>query len=77
MVDFHIHSSHSDGNQSVQELVKQAAENGITIMSLTDHDTTTGISEAQKLGAEMGVKIIPGIEISTLPRRSPRKARLA
>ena len=65
MVDFHIHSSHSDGNQSVQELVKQAAENGITIMSLTDHDTTTGISEAQKLGAEMGVKIIPGIEITT------------
>ncbi|KKR07314.1 MAG: PHP domain protein, partial [Candidatus Peregrinibacteria bacterium GW2011_GWC2_39_14] len=34
-------------------------------MSLTDHDTTTGISEAQKLGAEMGVKIIPGIEITT------------
>ncbi len=65
MVDFHIHSSHSDGSQSVRELIKQAAENGIKMMSLTDHDTTAGISEAQKLGAEMGVKIIPGIEITT------------
>ncbi|MDP3948539.1 MAG: PHP domain-containing protein [bacterium] len=65
MVDFHIHSNLSDGSQSVRELIRQATENGIDMMSLTDHDTTAGISEAQKLGAEMGVKIIPGIEITT------------
>ncbi|MDO8664221.1 MAG: PHP domain-containing protein [Candidatus Liptonbacteria bacterium] len=65
MVDFHMHSTYSDGSQSVRELIGQASENGVTMLSMTDHDTTAGISEAQKLGAEMGVKIIPGIEITT------------
>ena len=52
MIDLHTHSTASDGELSPSELIKYAAEKGITHLALTDHDTTDGLDEAEKAAAE-------------------------
>lgn len=66
MVDMHLHTYYSDGTLSPAELVKRAAEKGIKIMSITDHDGLNGVDEGIKAGEEMGIMVIPGIELSTV-----------
>ena len=65
MIDLHMHSLYSDGTFSVPELVKRSKEKGIKILSLTDHDTVEGLSEAAEECIENNIKFINGIEIST------------
>lgn len=64
-VDLHTHSSYSDGLLSPAALVAEAAARGVRFLGLTDHDTVAGIPEAQQAGAELGVEVIPGVELST------------
>lgn len=63
--DFHIHSTASDGDLKPGEVVILAKENFLDIIALTDHNTVSGISEAVKVGKIHGVKVIPGIELSS------------
>jgi len=65
MLDLHLHSTVSDGRLSPGDLVRKAHSHGVRIMALSDHDTTDGVAEAQAVGAELGVRIIPAIELST------------
>ena len=62
--DFHMHSNASDGSYSPGDLVKLAADSGVTTIALTDHDTVSGIGEALAAGKQYGVAVIPGVEIS-------------
>jgi predicted metal-dependent phosphoesterase TrpH len=64
-IDLHTHSTASDGLCSPSELVQRAAEAGLTLIGLTDHDTTNGVAAAQAAGAPLGVTVIPGVEINT------------
>ncbi|XP_010467209.1 PREDICTED: uncharacterized protein LOC104747293 [Camelina sativa] len=64
--ELHSHSNRSDGFLSPWKLVERAHHNGVKVLSLTDHDTMAGIPEAVEAGRRFGVKIIPGVEISTL-----------
>lgn len=63
--DFHIHSTASDGNCTPSEIVILAQKRGVDIIALTDHNTTVGLNEAVKCGNYIGVKVIPGVELST------------
>lgn len=63
--DFHIHSSESDGELKPGEVVLLAKDRRVDIISLTDHNTISGVKQAVKVGNIHGVKIIPGIELST------------
>jgi predicted metal-dependent phosphoesterase TrpH len=63
--DLHLHTTASDGAKTPSEVVKWAKEKGIEIMSVTDHDTVSGISEAAAAARGAGVKFVAGIEIST------------
>ena len=63
--DLHCHSTASDGALSPTELVQRAREHGVTALALTDHDTVAGIAEAQTAATATGVKLIPGIELSS------------
>ena len=63
-IDLHAHSTASDGQLSPTELVREFDAAGIRIMSLTDHDTVAGISEAQIEAQARGMTLIPGVEIS-------------
>lgn len=64
-LDLHTHSTASDGLPTPTELVTMAHEAGLTMIALTDHDTTNGLAEAQAVGAACGVEVVPGIEINT------------
>jgi len=61
--DLHTHSYYSDGILSPTELVRLAKENGIRNLSLTDHNSISGVEEAIKEGKKIGVNIIPGTEL--------------
>jgi predicted metal-dependent phosphoesterase TrpH len=64
-VDLHTHTTYSDGACSPGELIQKAKEKGIDIISITDHDNTKGIKEATNAGKDLGVEVIPGVEISS------------
>ncbi len=63
--DLHCHSTASDGALSPSQLVERAAMQGVTALSLTDHDTVNGLTEASVAAAKADIRLIPGIEIST------------
>ncbi len=62
--DLQIQSTASDGKHTPRDLVVMAKRDGVGIISITDHDTVAGISEALESGNELKVRVIPGIEIS-------------
>lgn len=64
LVDLHTHSTASDGSLSPTEVVRLAKARGLTAIALTDHDTIEGLAEAVAAGQELGVEVIPGVEIS-------------
>jgi hypothetical protein len=65
-VDLHIHSTASDGRLTPVEIVREAAERGLTYIALADHDTVDGIAPAQAAAqAFPQLKVIPCVEIST------------
>lgn len=68
--DLHLHTTRSDGELSPAELVDRAAQSGLEIISVTDHDTIAGLDEALKAAADEGIRLIPGIEITVSFRRS-------
>ena len=67
-VDLHNHSYYSDGFFSPAEVVKFAYEADCDLFSLTDHDTTEGIAEAQIEADKLGVELLNGVEISAFWR---------
>ncbi len=62
--DLHSHSSASDGTLPPAELVRLAAEAGVEVLALTDHDTTDGVAEACRAASERAIELVPGVEIS-------------
>jgi len=65
LVDLHVHSNHSDGLHSPQELVKHAEKMGLEGIALTDHDTLDGIREFIDAPISTDLQRVPGVEIST------------
>lgn len=63
--DLHMHSVFSDGTDEVPAIVAKAKAAGLSLMSLTDHDTVKGVGLALGEGEKQGIKVLPGIEIST------------
>lgn len=63
-IDLHTHSNRSDGTFEPAEVVRRAAELGLDVVALTDHDTTEGLEEALAAGAELGIEVVPGVELS-------------
>ena len=63
-IDLHTHSICSDGSDSPVELIDLAAAAGLRAISLTDHDTVTGLAAAAARAAELDIEFMPGIELS-------------
>ena len=66
--DLHNHSYYSDGVLSPSQLVKLAIEAECDLFSLTDHDTTNGIAEAQLEANKLKLNFVNGVEITALWR---------
>ena len=63
-IDLHTHSNASDGSCPPREVVRLAQERRLKAIALTDHDTIDGLAEAVAAGEELGIEVIPGVEIS-------------
>ncbi|MBD3313725.1 PHP domain-containing protein [Candidatus Woesearchaeota archaeon] len=63
-IDLHVHTYVSDGYLSPSEAVERAYDSGVDTIAITDHDTVSGLEEAMQRGKEIGVDVIPGVEIS-------------
>lgn len=64
-IDLHTHSTASDGALTPTELIARAAERGVRIQALADHDTLLGVAEAVAEGERRGVRVIPATELNT------------
>jgi predicted metal-dependent phosphoesterase TrpH len=69
--DLQSHSTHSDGALPAADVVARAAEAGVELLALSDHDTVSGVSEASAAGEQLGVRIVPAVEISAVDSGSP------
>lgn len=65
IIDLHTHSTESDGTLSPEDLVEHAKELGLSAIALTDHDTVNGLPKARRRAKELGIELVPGIELST------------
>ncbi|MHB8171842.1 MAG: PHP domain-containing protein [Thermincolia bacterium] len=64
MIDLHVHTTASDGTLTPWEVVALAREKGLAAVAITDHDTIDGVREALEAGSQLGLEVIPGVEIS-------------
>lgn len=64
MIDLHTHTTASDGKFTPEELVNYAADKGISVLAITDHDTVSGLEEGEKTAQKRGIKFIRGIELN-------------
>jgi 3',5'-nucleoside bisphosphate phosphatase len=65
-IDLHTHTVYSDGTFTPAELIALAAQRGLDVVALTDHDTTDGLPEADTAAAAAGIELVPGVEFSTV-----------
>ena len=63
-IDLHCHSTASDGLLTPVQLVEHAAERGVEVLALTDHDEVSGLDEARRTAAAKGIMLVNGVEIS-------------
>jgi 3',5'-nucleoside bisphosphate phosphatase len=68
-IDLHTHTSYSDGALTPHELLEKAKATGIRLISITDHDSVSGLAEAESHAKEIGIEFVPGIEITSSYRR--------
>jgi predicted metal-dependent phosphoesterase TrpH len=66
LIDLHLHTTASDGRLSPAGLVERVAAAGITVMSVTDHDTVAGLAEARRAADAAGVELVDGIEVTAV-----------
>ena len=64
MIDLHVHTTSSDGQYTPAEIIQKAADKNIKVIAITDHDTISGLKEAEKEGKKHGIIVVPGIEIN-------------
>lgn len=66
MIDLHTHTLCSDGSMTPAELVKHAKLSGLSAVAVSDHDTADGVKEAMETGRQIGIEVIPAIELSAV-----------
>lgn len=64
--DLQSHSTYSDGQLSPREVVHHAAQEGVALLALTDHDSVEGVQEAVDAANEVGISIVPAVELSAV-----------
>lgn len=65
-IDLHCHSDRSDGELSIEALISCAADNQVSMLAITDHDTACLSPAHFALAQSRGVRLIPGVEFSCL-----------
>jgi predicted metal-dependent phosphoesterase TrpH len=63
-IDLHSHSRASDGEYPAAEVAALARAAGLGVWALCDHDTVAGLPEAATAAGRLGIRLVPGIELS-------------
>ncbi|MGG7508855.1 CehA/McbA family metallohydrolase [Plantibacter sp. YIM 135249] len=63
--DFHAHTLHSDGSTSIRQVAERAVAEGLDFVAVTDHNTISHHASLPGIGAEYGLTMIPGQEVTT------------
>jgi predicted metal-dependent phosphoesterase TrpH len=66
LIDLHTHTTASDGRLAPAALARQAHLAGITVLGVTDHDTTEGVPAVAAAAVAYGLAVVPGIEITAV-----------
>jgi 3',5'-nucleoside bisphosphate phosphatase len=66
VIDLHLHTRVSDGLDTPGDLAARCAAAGLTVFSVTDHDTIGGWEEAAAAGSAVGLEFVPGVEITAV-----------
>ena len=66
IIDLHTHTVCSDGSMTPAELVRHARASGLAAVAVSDHDTADGVKEAMAVGADIGIEVVPAIELSAI-----------
>ena len=66
MIDLHTHTTASDGRLAPADLVARAADAGVTVLSVTDHDTTAAAAAVTAACRDAGIEFVPGIEVTAV-----------
>ena len=74
--DMHCHTTMSDGSTSPEMLVQYALDAGLDFIAVTDHDTMAGAQVAVNIGKRKGLRVIPGVEVSTYDSKTGRNVHL-
>lgn len=74
--DLHVHSTMSDGSDTFEQVLEQAAQRGVERLAFTNHDTTAGLTAARELGERLGVQVVGGIEVSAYDFERGRKVHI-
>jgi hypothetical protein len=64
-LETHLHTVHSDGQHTIREMFEACRAAGYQAVALTDHNTQSGIAEAVDIAAELGLILVPGVEVTT------------
>lgn len=63
--DFHAHTLHSDGSESIDQLAARAVSSGLDFLAVTDHNTVSHHAHLPGVGARHGISLVPGQEVTT------------
>lgn len=72
-VDLHIHSTVSDGSDTIAQIIEKAKHKGLDMIAITDHDT---LSHLAKIPVEPGLRVLGGLEISAVHKKTNTKAHI-
>jgi len=64
--DLHVHSTASDGTLSPSQIIERAHTLGVGVLAISDHDSVEGLAEAASRSAELGVNLVPAVELSAV-----------
>ncbi len=74
--DLHCHTKISDGSMGIEDVISYAKRVGISFLSITDHDTMSGVMRAKVLGKRYGIEVVPGCELSSVDPDTGRKIHI-
>lgn len=74
--DLHCHTKLSDGSVGIEELISIAKRSNLDCIAITDHDTLAGTERGKVIGERQGVKVIPGVELSSFDYKRGRKVHI-
>ncbi|ACQ80801.1 PHP domain protein [Beutenbergia cavernae DSM 12333] len=63
--DFHAHTLHSDGSESIDQLAARGVASGLDFLAVTDHNTVSHHAHLPGVGARHGISLVPGQEVTT------------